>query len=178
MSTWVESRTPLVAIAAVSAAACAFLFWLLYARDVASAPDQFAFLPAMNATLNAASATCLVLGFGAIRRGDIPRHRAFMMSAFAFSSLFLVGYIMHHALHGDTRFGGEGTVKIVYLGILASHVVLSIAALPMVLTTFFFSLSNQLQRHRRLARYTLPVWLYVSLTGVVVFLLLEAFGKA
>jgi putative membrane protein len=96
-----------------------------------------------------------------------------MLAALGFSVLFLVGYITHHALHGDTKFVGEGPIRGTYLVILASHVLLSVVALPMVLTTFFFSLSGQLERHRRLARFTLPIWLYVSVTGVVVFVMLK-----
>lgn len=177
MTTWAESRTPLWGIVAVSAAACGFLLWLLYGRDATPAPDTLPFLPAMNATFNAASAACLILGVRAIRGGERDTHRNFTLAAFGFSTLFLLGYVTHHALHGDTRFAGEGATKTVYLLILASHVLLSIGALPMVLTTFFLSLTSQFERHRRLARLTFPIWLYVSVTGVVVFLMLEMLGK-
>ena len=95
-------------------------------------------LPTLNAVLNGLCTVCLLTGFYFIRRRNIPAHRAAMMTAFVFSSLFLVSYILNHALHGDTIFPGHGTVKTVYLGILISHIGLSIVALPMVLTTFFF----------------------------------------
>ena len=98
-----------------------------------------------------------------------------MIFAFISSSLFLMGYITNHALHGDTIFPGHGGVRTLYLTILASHVLLSIVALPMVLTTFFFSLSGRFVMHRRLARITFPIWLYVSVTGVAVFLFLKAY---
>ena len=101
-----------------------------------------------------------------------------MATAFVFSTLFLFSYILHHALHGDTHFGGQGAVRGIYLALLASHVFLSLVALPMVLTTFFFSLSGRFAAHKRLARYTFPIWLYVSVTGVVVYLMLRAYTAA
>lgn len=171
-----ESSAPIWAIGAVSVAACGFLFWLLYFREASPATEAFGFLPGMNAVMNAGSATCLVLGIRAIRRGERRVHSRFMAGAFAFSTVFLMGYIAHHALHGDTKFGGEGPIRVAYLSLLASHVLLSIPALPMVLTTFYLSLSGQFDRHRRLARITFPVWLYVSATGVLVFLMLRTFG--
>lgn len=167
-----ESRVPILIIGLVSALACTFLFWLLYFRDTHGTGGP-AFLPGVNALLNAASATCLVLGYRAIRRRDPDTHRRWMITAFAFSTLFLIGYITHHALHGDTKFVGEGVVRAVYLTVLASHVLLSIVALPMVLTTFFFSLTTQFDRHKKLARFTFPIWLYVSVTGVLVFVMLN-----
>lgn len=167
-------RGAIASILAVSVAACAFLFWLLYFREAGEAAgDRLRFLPAVNAGLNAASAVCLVLGFAAIRRGAVARHRTLMSGAFALSTLFLLGYITHHALHGDTRFVGEGWVRGSYLVVLASHVVLSVVALPLVLLTFFLSLTGRFTAHRRLARFTLPVWLYVSVTGVLVFVMLN-----
>lgn len=179
MSPVTASRAPVAVIGLVSALACAFLFWLLYFRESSGPPsDAFAFLPALNASLNAASATCLVLGFRAMRRGQLDTHKRWMLTAFAFSTLFLVGYITHHSLHGDTRFVGEGPVKTFYLVVLASHVILSVPALPMVLTTFFFSLSGQVERHRKLARFTFPIWLYVSVTGVGVFVMLKTLSGA
>jgi len=90
------------------------------------------------------------------------------------SSLFLASYITNHALHGDSRYPGHGTIRTVYLVILATHVLLSVVALPMVLTTFFFSLSGRFAQHRRIARFTFPIWMYVSVTGVVVYLMLSA----
>jgi hypothetical protein len=92
-----------------------------------------------------------------------------------FSSAFLTSYIVNHALHGDTLFPGHGPVRTLYLSILGSHVILSIIALPMVLTTFFFSLTGRFAMHRRIARLTFPIWLYVSITGVVVFFFLKAY---
>ncbi len=164
-----------VGILVVSAAATAFLLWLLYVHH---APAEFKhrllFLPALNALLNGLSAISLTIGFRYILAGEIAKHRAAMMTAFVFSSIFLVSYIINHALHGDTLYPGHSTIRTMYLTLLASHVLLSIVALPMVLTTFFFSLSGRFRLHRNLARYTFPIWLYVSVTGVIVYVMLRA----
>jgi putative membrane protein len=166
---------PLTLIVAVSAAAVCFLLWLLYLHHPLDASlARFRFLPALNAVLNGLGTIALLAGFYFIRRRKIPAHRISMMIAFIFSSLFLVSYITNHALHGETHFPGLGTVRKVYLSILISHVSLSVVALPMVLATFFFSLSGRFHQHRRIARFTLPIWLYVSVTGVVVYAMLAA----
>jgi putative membrane protein len=166
---------PVALIVVVSAAAVCFLLWLLYLHHPLDASAaRFRFLPALNAVLNGLCTIALLIGFYFVRRRNIPAHRAAMMTAFVFSSLFLVSYITNHALHGETHFPGLGTVRKVYLGILISHVSLSVIALPMVLTTFFFSLSGRIRQHRKIARFTLPIWLYVSVTGVVVYAMLAA----
>ena len=172
-----EARGAIAGIVAVSAAASGFLFWLLYFRQ---APPQFAqsltFLPAFNAVFNGLSAIALTLGFYFILRRQVVAHQRSMMAAFVFSTLFLLSYILHHALHGDVRFPADaGGARTVYLVLLTSHVLLSVVALPMVLVTFFLSLSGRFAAHRRLARYTFPVWLYVSVTGVVVYAMLAAY---
>ncbi|MGC2399668.1 MAG: DUF420 domain-containing protein [Acidobacteriaceae bacterium] len=166
---------PVALIIAVSAAAVCFLLWLLYLHHPLDAgAARFRFLPALNAALNGLCTIALLLGFYFIRRRNIPAHRASMITAFVFSAFFLISYITNHALHGETHFPGFGTVKTIYLSILASHVLLSVVALPMVLTTFFFSLSGRIPQHRKIARFTLPIWLYVSVTGVVVYAMLAA----
>jgi putative membrane protein len=173
-------RAVLGSIFVVSVAAVSFLLWLLYLHH---APAQFAgrfvFLTALNAVLNGLSAIALCTGLYFIKKRDRKSHRASMILAFGFSSLFLVSYIVNHALHGDTRFpAGHATIRAIYLSILASHIILSIVALPLVLITFFFSLSGRFPQHKRIARYTFPIWLYVSVTGVVVFALLQAYAYA
>jgi putative membrane protein len=166
---------PVTLIVAVSAAAVCFLLWLLYLHHpLDAAAARFRFLPALNAVLNGLCTIALLAGFYFIRGRNIPAHRVSMIVAFVFSSLFLASYITNHALHGETHFPGFGAVRTVYLSILASHVVLSVVALPMVLTTFFFSLSGRFAQHRKIARFTLPIWLYVSVTGVVVYAMLAA----
>jgi len=169
-----STRPAIAAILAISAAATVFLFWLIYvhpATDASSA--RFAFLPALNALLNGLSATALLIGYIFIRARRIAAHRAAMITAFGFSTLFLVSYILHHALHGDVRYPDHAALRSVYLPLLASHILLAIAALPLILATFFFSLSGRIPQHRKVARWTFPLWLYVSVTGVVTYVMLR-----
>jgi putative membrane protein len=173
-----SNRTTIAGIIALSAAATLFLFWLIY---VHAAPQAFAtrllFLPALDALLNGLAAISLIVGFFFIMRRNIKAHRRSMITAFVFSSIFLVCYIVNHALHGDTLYQGYGPLRTVYFAVLISHIVLCIIALPMVLITFFFSLTGRFPQHKKIARFTLPIWLYVSVTGVVVFAMLHAAGK-
>ena len=171
-----ESNKSMIAgIIALSIAATLFLFWLIY---VHTAPQAFAtrllFLPALDALLNGLAAICLIMGFFFIQRRNIKAHRRSMITAFVFSLIFLVSYIVNHALHGDTLYQGHGPLRTVYFSILISHIMLCIIALPMVLITFFFSLTGRFPQHKKIARFTLPIWLYVSVTGVVVFAMLQA----
>jgi len=174
-----ETRTPLSVVAVIigiSAVASLFLFWLIYFHPpVDVAGTQLAFLPALDALLNALAAVALVTGFVFIRSGRVGAHRAFMFTAFVFSSLFLVAYITNYALHGEMHFQGQGSIRWVYFPLLISHIILAVVALPMILITFFLSLSGRFPAHRRLARWTFPIWLYVSVTGVIVYLMLAAF---
>jgi len=169
-----STRPAITAILAISAAATAFLFWLIYVHPAADAASaRLAFLPALNALLNGLSATALLIGFIFIRARRIPAHRASMLTAFAFSTLFLVSYILHHALHGDVRYPAHAALRSVYLPLLASHIILAIVALPLILVTFFFSLTGRIPQHRKVARWTFPLWLYVSITGVVTWAMLR-----
>jgi putative membrane protein len=172
-----SERRAVGAIALSSAAAVTFLLWLLYVHHPAPAlAQQWIFLPRLNAVLNGLSAVALCAGLYFIKHKNVHAHRASMLVALGFSSLFLISYIVNHALRGDTHFPGFGTARTVYLSILASHIVLSIAALPLVLTTLFFALRGRFVMHRRLARVTFPIWLYVSVTGVVVFEILKTYA--
>jgi len=178
-TTAVGTRTPIgivVSVVAFSAVASLFLCWLVFLHaptDVAG--THLAFLPALNALLNALSAFALLAGYRHIRSGRVVRHRSSMFTAFVFSTIFLVTYIVNHALHGDILFHGQGAVRPFYFALLISHIVLSVVALPMVLMTFFLSLTGRFPAHRRLARFTFPVWLYVSVTGVVVYCMLAGY---
>ena len=129
-------------------------------------------LPTLNALLNGAGAVLLFTGWLAIRRRRIALHRACMLGAFSVSVLFLVSYVTYHALAGSRSFPGQGWIRPVYFVILVSHIVLAAAMVPFVLTTLYRALGADFQRHARLARFTLPVWLYVSVTGVLVYLML------
>lgn len=174
-----ETRTPpgvLAGIIGISAVASLFIFWLVYCHTPADETgSHLLFLPALNALLNALSATALVTGFIFIRAKRISGHRTAMFTAFVFSTLFLVSYITNYALHGETRFQGSGAIRDVYFPLLISHIGLSVVALPMILITFFLSLSGRFPAHRRLARFTFPVWLYVSVTGVIVYAMLASY---
>jgi putative membrane protein len=169
-----STRPAIAAILVISAAASLFLFWLIYLHPAADATSShYAFLPALNAVLNGLSATALLIGYTMIRAKRIAAHRASMMTAFGFSTLFLVSYILHHALHGDVRYPAEAAFRTFYLWLLASHIILAVVALPMVLVTFFFSLTGRIPQHRKIARWTFPIWLYVSVTGVITYVMLR-----
>jgi putative membrane protein len=137
---------------------------------------EVAALPALNASLNATSAALLTAGWVAIRHRRIAVHRACMLGACVVSVLFLVSYVTYHYLAGSRPFAGQGTIRWVYFPILISHIILAAAMVPFVLTTVYRALSGNFVRHVRIARLTLPVWLYVSVTGVIVYLLLHHLG--
>ncbi len=129
-------------------------------------------LPALNATLNATCFILLTIGYFLIRSGRVPQHRAVMIAAFCTSVVFLTSYVIYHAQAGSKPFAGQGPIRIVYFTILITHVVLAAAIVPMVLMTLSRGLKRQDARHRALARWTLPIWMYVSVTGVVVYYML------
>ena len=129
-------------------------------------------LPAVNATLNATSAVLLLLAYRAIRRLDVERHRGLMLAAASVSAAFLVCYLYYHAHVGSVRFTGQGPVRALYFTILISHTILAAAIVPLVLRTLYLGLRRRDDRHRRIARWTFPIWLYVSVTGVVIYLML------
>lgn len=129
-------------------------------------------LPAVNATLNGATALLLSAGYAMIRRRKILAHKTCMLSAFAVSTVFLASYLYYHAHAGVRHFEGRGWIRPVYFAILVSHTVLAAAIVPLAITTVVLGLSSRFPKHQRIARWTLPLWLYVSLTGVAVYLLL------
>ena len=129
-------------------------------------------LPAVNATLNAISGVLLLIGFLLIRSGQRERHRALMLAAFGTSSLFLVCYVVYHAQVGSVRFTRQGLVRPLYFTILITHVTLAAAVLPMAILTLSRGLNGRFRQHRAIARWTFPIWLYVSVTGVLVYVLL------
>jgi len=129
-------------------------------------------LPAVNAALNSVAFVLLLLGWRAIRSGDEARHQRFMLSASSVSALFLCSYLTHHALFGSTLFTGQGWPRTLYFVILISHVVLATGLALLVPMTLYRAFKGQREQHRRVARVTLPVWLYVSVTGVVVYVML------
>jgi putative membrane protein len=167
------TRAFMIINSVTSGLAIAFLFWLLYLRHGSGDATALAFLPAVNAGLNATTSIFLIRGWFAIKAGHRELHAFCQKTAFVFSSLFLICYILYHSVHGDSHYPGHGWLRGVYFFILISHILLSMAALPMVLATFFFALTGRFGTHRKLARLTFPIWLYVSLTGVLVFAFLK-----
>lgn len=129
-------------------------------------------LPTLNAILNATAATLLVIGYVLIRRGNRERHKQVMLSALGCSAAFLISYLYYHYQVGSVHFEGGGTVRTVYLGILLTHTVLAAAVPPLAIITVVLGLRGRYERHRKIARVTLPIWLYVSVTGVVVYWML------
>jgi uncharacterized membrane protein YozB (DUF420 family) len=168
-----RDRRPLVIIGLTSLAVVAGVGVLLVGRGPqAPVVADLSALPAVNAFLNGTSAVLLATGFGFIRRGNVAAHRACMLSAFGVSALFLLSYLVYHAQVGSVPFSGRGLVRPVYFALLLSHIVLAAAVVPLALVTIWRGLAARFDRHRRIARWTLPIWLYVSVTGVLVYWML------
>ena len=173
----VNPRNALGVILGVSVVAILFLVWLIYFKAPATAEVAWvANLSAVNAALNSLSTVFLLLGFREIKARNFAKHMRFMISAFVTSALFLVSYIVYHHFVGDTPFTGQGVVRPIYFFILVTHIVLSIFVVPLVLSSFLFAFSGKFSTHRKVSKWTFPIWLYVSVTGVMVFFLLKIFG--
>jgi putative membrane protein len=163
---------------ALSTSVCGFLVWLVYFKGGAEHQSAvIASLPLVNAVLNSFTAAFLVSGYVAIRRGNWRLHMRWMFAALAASSLFFVSYVVYHNFQGDTKFTTPGAVRYVYFTVLVSHIVLSAVVVPLILLSFFLALSGRMKAHRKLSRYTFPIWLYVSVTGVLVFVMLKVFNS-
>jgi len=161
----------------ISAAAFGFLIWLIYYKGGSDYSSNLIMsLPALNALLNSASTVLLLFGYQAIRQRDFSRHMKFNLTAFITSSLFLISYVIYHNFHGSTPFTGEGFIRPVYFFVLISHIILSALVVPMILTSFYLAFAGKLKLHRKVSKVTFPVWLYVSVTGVVIFFMLKAYS--
>lgn len=160
----------------ISTAAFLFLIWLLYFKETtetsATWVDQ---LPALNALLNSASTFFIISGFVAIKKKKYVTHMKLMLTAFITSSLFLISYLLYHNFVGHTPFPGEGWIRPVYFTILISHIILSAFVVPLVLTSYYFAFSGKFKTHRKVSMWTFPIWLYVSVTGVVIFFILNSY---
>lgn len=129
-------------------------------------------LPTVNASLNGVAAVLLTIGYVLIRRGRVAAHRNCMIAAFVASTLFLACYVVYHAQEGSTAYEGTGALRVVYFAVLWTHIPLAGLIVPLALVTLYRAFRGQFKRHRRIARWTLPLWLYVSVTGVVIYLML------
>lgn len=171
---FMTSRSFGLANAALSVAVVTFLVWLVYFRGgtPGSAAASSTVLPTLNAALNASSAVLIVAGRIAIRQRRRRLHVGLMVAALASSACFITSYIYYHLHHGDTLYTGTGWIRPVYFTILISHILVSVVAFPMILTSLFLAVSGRLAAHRRVSRYTWLAWLYVSVTGVAVYFFL------
>ncbi len=171
-----NTRSIVIVLFLVSFLAILFLVWLIYFKaEVETELPFIQYLSIVNAILNGSSAICILLGIRSIQKRQTQSHQKFMLTAFFLSSLFLVSYIIYHHFYGDTTFQGQGLIRPIYFFILVSHILLSVIALPIVLITFAFAFLSKFALHRQIARYTFPIWLYVSITGVLVYLILNHF---
>lgn len=174
----VSSRRFAFINATLSSVVIGFLVWLIYFHDGDAAAGGHSVLPAFNAAFNTISASLLWTARRAILRGDRVLHKQLIFGALASSALFLIGYIYYHYSHGDTKFTGTGAIRPVYFAVLISHVLLSIVVLPMILSSLYFALTERFAQHKRLSRWTWACWMYVSVTGVLVYLMLHVISWA
>ena len=170
-----SDRLALSVIAVLSAAVVAAVAVLLMGRAPAAGGLDVSALPKLNAMLNGGSAILLGAGYVFIRRRQIAAHLSCMLSAFGLSILFLISYVVYHFHAGSRPFAGQGWIRPVYFVLLLTHVVLAAVIVPLALTTIWRALSGRFDRHRAIARWTLPIWLYVSVTGVVIYWMLYRF---
>ena len=133
---------------------------------------DYSLLPTINAILNATSGALVLLGYRNIRRGKDAIHKKFMLTAIGVSAIFLASYLIYHWEVGSIKFQGEGIIRIIYFSILISHTILAVVIVPMVLRTVYLALKGRFEKHRKIAKLTFPIWVYVSATGVIVYLML------
>ncbi|MGC4022445.1 MAG: DUF420 domain-containing protein [Cyclobacteriaceae bacterium] len=138
---------------------------------------DFSFLPPIYASINGLTAIILIISFWSIKNGKVKRHEILNKICISLSASFLVMYVLYHITSEETKFGGEGAIKYVYYFILITHIILSIVVIPFVLFTFSRALAGNFERHRQLAKFTFPLWLYVAVTGVIVYLMISPYYK-
>lgn len=165
-------------IGLISAAVVGFLFWLIYFKTGAAVDSAgwVSNLPALNAILNTLTATLLIMGYVFIKLNHRDLHIKTMLAATFTSACFLLSYITYHHYQGDTKFIGVGMIRPVYFFILITHILLSIVQVPLILTTLYLAAVKNFSGHRKIARVTFPIWLYVSVTGVLIFIILNIFN--
>jgi putative membrane protein len=173
----ISDKTAFAAIGILSFVVLAFLAWLLYLHvpQGSQTPAWVVGLPALNACFNASSAVSLLLGIFFIKKGNKEAHLRCMLTALTFTVAFLISYITYHHFMGNTKFLGQGWMRPAYFFILITHICLSALTLPLVLTVLFFATTGRFDRHKRLARVTFPMWLYVCVSGVAVYFLIQPY---
>ena len=175
--TQISAKTAFKIIVSVSVIAIAFLVWLIYLKDGADNSYSWVpYLPIANATFNSLSTLFLLMGFWQIKERNFSLHMKFMTGAFISSTFFLVSYVIYHHFQGDTKFLTEGFISYIYYFILITHILLSTLVVPLVLTSFYQALTGNFDKHRKISKWTFPIWLYVSVTGVVIFFMLKFIG--
>ena len=164
-------------IYALSAAVITFLFWLIYYRDPqGNVVGWVRYLPSVNASLNSATAILLILGFIAIKRKKHALHIKLMITAVSLSVCFLISYIIYHYFQGDTKFLGQGMIRYFYFFLLISHIILSGVLVPLLMITLYFAATKNFVDHVKIVRFTFPIWLYVAISGVMVYVMLQFFN--
>ncbi|MCH8904948.1 MAG: DUF420 domain-containing protein [Bacteroidetes bacterium] len=150
-------------------------YLILGPQNVFKFDVDVSFLPTFHAILNSSTAVLLITGYILIRNRIIRLHRICMITASVLSLTFLISYVIYHSVEGATEFGGEGTIRSVYFFILISHIILAVVILPLVLTTLYRGLTGNFPKHKKIARWTLPIWLYVAITGVIVYMMIRPY---
>jgi putative membrane protein len=174
-----DDKKVFVIIGFLSFSVIDFLVWLIYFKpgaDLSGEITWVASLPVLNAFLNTLTSIFLITGLTFIKQNKIDWHKKAMFAATGSSALFLVSYIAYHHFHGDTKFIATGTIRPIYFGILISHILLSAIQVPLILSTLYLALTKKFIRHKKVARITFPIWLYVSITGVLIFIILRWFN--
>ncbi|MDO9181615.1 MAG: DUF420 domain-containing protein [Bacteriovorax sp.] len=168
-----------IIIGILSFSVISFLVWLIYFKPAADLTGEISWvglLPSLNAFLNSLTSIFLITGLTFIKQNKISWHKKSMFAATGTSALFLISYITYHHYHGDTKFVATGAIRPIYFGILISHILLSIVQVPLILSTLYLALAKKFVRHKKFARITFPIWLYVSVTGVLIFVILRWFN--
>lgn len=175
----VDDANIYILIGTISFLALGFLIWLIYFRSVAETAGEgrwVELLPVVNVFLNTLTSISLISGFVFIKKNHINLHKKAMLTATFTSALFLISYVTYHHFHGDTKFQAMGLIRPVYFGILITHILLSAVQVPLILATLYLALTKKFVKHKKLAKITFPVWLYVSITGVLIFIILRWFN--
>lgn len=168
-------KTFLTAIYVVSALVFATVAVLSRLPKAETMPDWATWLPGLNATLNALCTILLVAAWFAVKSGRTDLHKRLNLTTFGLSSVFLVSYVIYHAFGVETRYPADSPIRPLYLTILLSHILLAAVVLPLVLMSFYWALTGQIERHRKMVKFSFPIWLYVTSTGVIVYLMISPY---